>query len=489
MPLTHHRRVEQLMEFERELFKELAHDETLLAPRDLEILRYAFSLGSMGQLRTPNGDIDLFELIAPYRHWLLEQLDYYLHPAQRPSLLNPVAGQKVSIDWRGLAQLIPKLQRRIDVTRQHILESEVNQFSEEILEEELTNRKLVLVLGGGGGSGYPHLGLFSVLNELGLVPSLIVGSSMGALLGLFRACSVEYEPMLISMGLPRPRDFRKVFSPYRGYSRYGFPGVFELKMRPIAQEIFRTMLGRTIPMLNDLPIPMRPIATGLMSGMDVELSDVEAQISRTERAFSPFRFGRRFKLFSATVNMMLQSPRYLADVVFGQPGTRLEKFDSVDAVGFSCSVPGFIHYDIFRRDSESGPTLQNHFEDENIFRLTDGGVANNVPSKIAWETVERGEIGSRNAFILSMDAFAPQLNINLPFFPIQQLIRRRVEKQMPFSHYYIDYRNPPSPVKLLQSLGAIERIVASTREQLHVDRDFLSLMMRPIPRWKELTDG
>lgn len=487
MSLTHHRRVEQLMDFERELFKELANDDTLLSPRDLEILRYAFSLGRMGQLRTPKGDVDLFELIAPYRHWLIEQLEYFLHPAHRTTILGPASGQKISVDWQGLTQLIPQLARRIEVTRRHILENEVNEFSEDLFEEELTNRKLVLVLGGGGGAGYPHLGIFSVLSELGIAPSLIVGSSMGALLGLFRACSIEYEPMLITMGLPRPQDFRKVFSPYRGYSRFGFPGVFELKMRPLASEIFRTMLGRAIPRLNELPIPMLPVATGLNSGIDVALSDVEAEISRTEHTLSPFRFTRRFKLFFATANMLLQNPRSLTEIPFGSQGP-LHDFDAVDAVGFSCAVPGFIHYDIFRKESESAPALHQLFQERNLLRLTDGGVANNVPNKIAWDTVQRGEIETRNTFMLSLDAFAPQFNANLPFFAIQKLIRSNVEAQRPFSNYQINYRNPPSPLKLLQSLDAIEGIIGKTREQLDIDRSFLTLMLRAIPRWQDLND-
>lgn len=475
------------MEYERLLFKELVGEGAPLSARDIETLRYAFSLARVGQIEADSGTVDLFELIAPYRHWLLEQLEYYLSVGSERPLLKNVGGGSSTIDWRGISQLLPQLARRIEITRRHVLESEVGRFSEEQFEEELTHRKLVLVLGGGGGSGYPHLGLFAVLNELGLVPSLIVGSSMGALLGLFRACSIEYEPMLISMGLPRPRDFRKVFSPYRGYTRFGFPGVFELKMRPLASEIFRTMLGRSIPRLNELPIPFRAIGTGLMTGMDVKLSEVEAQISDTERAFTPLRFHRRFRLFRATLNMMLQNPRSLREVAFGSPGL-LEDFDAVDAVGFSCAVPGFIHYDIFRKDSASSPTLQQYFKENSIFRLTDGGVANNVPNRIAWEAVEDGEIGSRNVFILSLDAFSPQFNANLLFYPIQKLIGSNVEAQRPYSHYQVSYHNPPSPVKLLQGLDAIERIVAATRTQLDIDRGYLSLMLRAIPRWQDLHD-
>jgi NTE family protein len=40
-----------------------------------------------------------------------------------------------------------------------------------------------LVLGGGGARGLAHIGVFKALERVGLVPSLIVGTSMGSLIG------------------------------------------------------------------------------------------------------------------------------------------------------------------------------------------------------------------------------------------------------------------------------------------------------------------
>ena len=44
-----------------------------------------------------------------------------------------------------------------------------------------------LVLGGGGARGFAHVGVLKALEELGLTPSLIVGTSMGAIIGSVRA--------------------------------------------------------------------------------------------------------------------------------------------------------------------------------------------------------------------------------------------------------------------------------------------------------------
>jgi len=53
------------------------------------------------------------------------------------------------------------------------------------LDREVRERHLVLVCGGGGGTGYVHLAAFALLEAAGLQPALIAGSSMGAILGLF----------------------------------------------------------------------------------------------------------------------------------------------------------------------------------------------------------------------------------------------------------------------------------------------------------------
>lgn len=47
--------------------------------------------------------------------------------------------------------------------------------------------RLALVLGSGGPRGYAHIGVLRVLEEAGLTPDLVVGSSVGALIGTFWA--------------------------------------------------------------------------------------------------------------------------------------------------------------------------------------------------------------------------------------------------------------------------------------------------------------
>jgi NTE family protein len=51
--------------------------------------------------------------------------------------------------------------------------------------------QIALVLGSGGPRGYAHLGVLRVLEEAGIVPDLVVGSSVGALIGAFWASGLQ----------------------------------------------------------------------------------------------------------------------------------------------------------------------------------------------------------------------------------------------------------------------------------------------------------
>ena len=61
-------------------------------------------------------------------------------------------------------------------------------------------KKLALVLGGGAAKGYAHIGVIKVLEKHGIKPDLIVGTSMGALVGAMYAIgkTSEYMEKLVS---------------------------------------------------------------------------------------------------------------------------------------------------------------------------------------------------------------------------------------------------------------------------------------------------
>ena len=75
--------------------------------------------------------------------------------------------------------------------------------------EPPAERPLVLVLSGGGARGAAHIGVLRVLEENQVVPDMIVGTSMGAVVGGLYASGWSPEEMEEMLGA---MDWNRVFS-------------------------------------------------------------------------------------------------------------------------------------------------------------------------------------------------------------------------------------------------------------------------------------
>jgi NTE family protein len=69
--------------------------------------------------------------------------------------------------------------------------------------------RIALVLGGGGLKGFAHIGVFRALKELGIEPTVVAGTSIGALIGAAYARGMEVPEMMDrARGLKRRDLFR-----------------------------------------------------------------------------------------------------------------------------------------------------------------------------------------------------------------------------------------------------------------------------------------
>src|SRR6202040_865455 len=69
--------------------------------------------------------------------------------------------------------------------------------------------KIALVLGGGGLKGFAHIGVFRALKELGIEPTVVAGTSIGALIGAAYARGMPIPEMIDrARGLKRRDLFR-----------------------------------------------------------------------------------------------------------------------------------------------------------------------------------------------------------------------------------------------------------------------------------------
>jgi NTE family protein len=104
------------------------------------------------------------------------------------------------------------------------------------------NQGVALVLGGGGCRGYGHIGVVRGLEKNGLKPDLIVGSSVGALVGAFYAAGIRADEMERFGASIKPNTFRDWIFPRLGVfggsrirrfveDRVGGRGIESLPMR------------------------------------------------------------------------------------------------------------------------------------------------------------------------------------------------------------------------------------------------------------------
>ena len=335
--------------------------------------------------------------------------------------------------------------------------------------------------GGGGGSGYVYAGAFMLLEELGLAPRLIVGTSIGSLLGLFRARRTRLDLGPVTE-LARQLSWRNVFLLPHVKSRYGVPAALRLYLRKTIAHLFQHPTEARTLRMRELEIPLRIVVAGVTGGAlshDLEYYEhlMDDVVGQDHVRWSALR--RTVGNVIDALGELVSRPTLLKEIVIG--GDELTgQFDVVDAVGFSTAVPGLIHYDILREDAHMHTLMDQLFQRHGVVRLIDGGLVNNVPSRVAWQHVQRGDIRTRNAFILGMDCFAPQLTRNVLMHPIQRLVRPQVNANAAFAGFTKTFAQVLSPLDVVPDFKKVQLAMRNGHRELEHDRRFLRDMLTPL---------
>ncbi|MHA2610839.1 MAG: patatin-like phospholipase family protein [bacterium JZ-2024 1] len=117
--------------------------------------------------------------------------------------------------------------------------------------------KFTLVLGGGGAKGYAHLGVLQALEEYGRKPALVVGTSMGALIGFLYCTGNPLSTIIAEVEkINRIAFFRLAgFSPWSGMWLFSLKGL-ERRLRGATGD----------PLLENLPIKLCTVAVEAHTG-------------------------------------------------------------------------------------------------------------------------------------------------------------------------------------------------------------------------------
>jgi NTE family protein len=121
-----------------------------------------------------------------------------------------------------------------------------------------------LVLSGGGLKGLAHIGVLRALDERGLVPSLVVGSSIGSLIGAAWAAGVPVRHMEARARMVRRRDVFQVARADVAFRRLLAPALYR---REPLELLIDHLVGQVT--FNDLKRRLLINTVDLHSGMQV----------------------------------------------------------------------------------------------------------------------------------------------------------------------------------------------------------------------------
>jgi len=166
--------------------------------------------------------------------------------------------------------------------------------AQDLSEVSDSDEKLVLVLSGGGARGAAHIGVLKVLEELHIAPDLIVGTSMGCIIGGLYAAGwspEEIEELMASMdwnavfsdevprselSFRRKQDDRPILIQarlyFKGFKPYLPAGILGGQRLELLMDALQTE-SASAAHLDDLNIPFRAVAADIASGQAVVIDN------------------------------------------------------------------------------------------------------------------------------------------------------------------------------------------------------------------------
>lgn len=160
--------------------------------------------------------------------------------------------------------------------------------------------KIALVLSGGGALGLSHVGAIQELERLGIRPDMVVGTSMGAVIGGLYASgmsSAEIEQVVDDTdwaGIFNPAPSRDKLTYRQKQQQADFPGTASLGVsgaglllptgavsdQALMKELRRITPARmAVETFDDLPIPYRAVATDITTGEAVVIGSGELPLA------------------------------------------------------------------------------------------------------------------------------------------------------------------------------------------------------------------
>lgn len=450
-------------DMEAELLHTVLDTPGLARELDVDRVRYVLNFAKLSKVRGRDGkDVDVEPALAALSARILDAC-------------GPLRDGRSGA--REVLNRLPRMLQEVRERRQKLLDH--FPIDEELLDREVRHKHFVVTCGGGGGAGYGYAGAWTLFHRRGLQPALISGTSMGALLGLFRARRKVFDAAPLFAASER-LSWERVFRILQTDSRYGVPATLRLYLRAAIGTLFLTPDGRPLTFA-DLEIPLLVVATGI--GVEALKHDLGYYEHFLDDALRPgLMMGPTIMTRVAQVanifRELLSTPDAVREVVFGADEATYNA-DILDAAGFSSSIPGLIHYDVLRDDPRMKTLLDELYARYGITRLAEGGVVNNLPVRPAFTEVQKGRLVTRNAFYVALDCFAPRLR-RAPYYPIMQIVKNNVAENKRYANFYHALERTLNPINMVPRPKDMTRAMEWTYEELKPHMPFLERVMADI---------
>jgi NTE family protein len=145
--------------------------------------------------------------------------------------------------------------------------------------------RIGLALGGGAARGFAHIGVLQVLEEAGIVPSLVVGTSAGSLVAaLFAAGRNGSELAALALAMDES-----------ALTDWAYPGRGLIRGEALARYVRENAGGRAI---EQMKVPLGIVATDLASGEPILFARGDTGVavrasSAVPAVFQPVKIGER----------------------------------------------------------------------------------------------------------------------------------------------------------------------------------------------------
>ena len=445
------------------------------------VYAYALRLCRVRHIRAAGQKMDTAPILGELRDRILDgiwMLADFAHGIEASESYNSTGTLAPSAHWlsRDINAFYPQMAAMLG---EAVSRFESAGIPREALEAELREKKLVLALGGGGGTGFVHLSLFQWLEECGIQPALITGTSIGALLGYVRALQDHYDAALTTLKLPSywrlSQSIRPCFD-----TTHGLVGLCQIDLSRTFDAISQAFGWVSMPEFHELRIPFACVASGIVQAPGVrELVEPKGGTGFLRGILQMTKLGwQRGIRHAASIAGLLTSNNAVRPVVFGFDRLT-ERLPALDGISFSMLVPGVLNFELPQNHYKSREILDQIFKDNDLYRLADGGLASNVPVRAALGAVSNGRIGTENVYVLGIDVFAPQPSDGL-FYPLQKIANANVHDDARHADVVVRPDYLLSPMNLSPTLGQLRSLNTKFRKDFAPEMKILQYALKPL---------